>query len=96
MTRTELVTELAASAPNLRQQDAELIVMAILDRISSALAQGGRVELRGFGTFTVKRRNARAGRDPRSGEAVSVGEKALPFFKAGRKLRARLNRQARR
>jgi integration host factor subunit beta len=69
-----------------------MIVTTIFDQIADALAHGGRVELRGFGAFTAKQRNARIGRNPRSGEAVSVDEKAVPFFKAGKQLRVRLNR----
>jgi integration host factor subunit beta len=71
-------------------------VTTIFDRITETLARGGRVELRGFGAFKVKRRNARIGHNPRTGEPVSVKEKALPFFKAGKELRVRLNRGARR
>jgi integration host factor subunit beta len=92
LTRSDLIAELAISNPHLRAADAELIVTAIFDQISDALARGGRVELRGFGAFTVKRRNARIGRNPRTGEAVSVDEKAALFVKAGTKLRVRLNR----
>ena len=73
--------------------DAELIVTTIFDQIADALARGGRAELHGFGAFTVKRRNARIGHNPRTGEAVPVDEKTLPFFKAGRILRGRLNRE---
>ena len=72
--------------------DVELIVTTIFDHITVALAHGGRVELRGFGAFTVKRRNARIGHNPRTGEAVSVPEKPMLFFKAGKRLRYRLNR----
>ena len=72
--------------------DVELIVATIFDHITAALARGARVELRGFGAFRVKRRNARIGRNPRTGEVVPVDEKAVPFFKAGRQLRGRLNR----
>ena len=96
MTRSELIAQLAARNPHLRQADVELIVQTVFDQITSALVRGQRVELRGFGAFTVRRRNARVGRNPRSGEEVSVGEKMLPFFKAGRELRDRLNRPARR
>ena len=92
LTRSELITELAASNPHLLKADVELIVATVFDRITDALARGGRVELRGFGAFTVKRRNARLGRNPRTGEPVSVDEKARPFFKTGRDLRERLNR----
>jgi integration host factor subunit beta len=95
MTRSELIAELAVSNPHLRAADVELIVATIFDQISGALARGERVELRGFGAFTVKRRNARTGRNPRTGEAVPVDEKAVPFFKAGKELRERINRAAR-
>jgi integration host factor subunit beta len=92
MTKSELIAELAASNPHLRGADIELIVATIFDQITGALARGERVELRGFGAFTVKRRNARTGRNPRTGEAVPVEEKAVPFFKAGKELRDRVNR----
>ncbi len=87
----DLISELAASNSPLRIADAELIVVTIFDQIAAALARGERVELRGFGAFTVKRRNARIGRNPRTGETVSVKEKTVPFFKAGNELRGRLN-----
>ena len=94
MTKSELIAELAGSNPHLRSADVELIVGTIFDEITTALARGERVELRGFGAFTVKRRNARTGRNPRTGETVSVDEKAVPFFKAGKELRERVNRAA--
>ena len=72
-------------------RDVELIVATIFDEITAALARGARVELRGFGAFTVKRRDARTGRNPRTGEAVPVNEKVVPFFKAGKELRERVN-----
>jgi integration host factor subunit beta len=92
LTRADLISELAASNLPLRIADAELIVVTIFDQIAAALARGECVELRGFGAFTVKRRNARIGHNPRTGETVSVKEKTVPFFKAGNKLRGRLNR----
>jgi integration host factor subunit beta len=92
LTRAELIAELAASNPHLRVADAELIVTTIFDQITAALARGERAELRGFGAFTVKQRNARLGNNPRTGEVVAVGERARPFFKAGKELRGRLNR----
>ena len=92
MTKSDLIAELAASHPHLRRADVELIVTTIFDQITDALAHGGRVELRGFGAFAVKRRNARMGHNPHTGEVVSVKEKTLPFFKAGKELRYRLNR----
>lgn len=94
MTRSELIAELAAANPHLRSQDVELIVSTIFDEVAAALARGERVELRGFGAFTTKHRDARTGRNPRTGEAVSVDEKAVPFFKAGKELRERVNRGA--
>jgi integration host factor subunit beta len=93
LTKSDLITELAADNPHLRGADVELIVATIFDQITVALAQGGRVELRGFGAFTMRRRNARMGHNPRTGEAVSVKEKTRPFFKAGKELRVRLNRK---
>jgi len=91
LTRSELIADLAASHPHLRVADVELIVTTIFEQIAAALARGERVEMRGFGAFTVKQRNARIGRNPRTGETVQVDEKAAPHFKAGKELRARLN-----
>ena len=91
MTKSELIAELAAANPHLTGRDVELIVATVFDEITGALARGERVELRGFGAFTVKRRNARTGRNPRTGETVPVEEKAVPFFKAGKELRERGN-----
>ena len=92
MTKSELIAELASANPHLMSRDVELIVATIFDEITAALARGARVELRGFGAFTVKRRDARTGRNPRTGEAVPVNEKVVPFFKAGKELRERVNR----
>ena len=92
LTRSDLIAELAASHPHLRVADVELIVATIFDQITGALARGERVELRGFGAFTVKQRNARIGHNPRTGEEVPVDEKTVPFFKAGKEMRGRLNR----
>ena len=91
LTRAELIAELAASNPHLRQEDAEQIVSTIFDQITAALARGGRVELRGFGAFTVTQRPARIGRNPRTGVTVQVHEKAVPHFKAGTEMLRRLN-----
>ena len=91
MTKSELIAELASANPHLRGADIELIVATIFDEITRALTRGERVELRGFGAFTVKHRDARTGRNPRTGEAVPVDEKAVPFFKAGKELRERVN-----
>jgi integration host factor subunit beta len=92
LTRAELIAELAASNPHLRQADVELIVTAIFDQITDALAHGRRVELRGFGAFGVKRRTARIGRNPRTGVTVQVHDKTVPFFKTGSEMLRRLNR----
>jgi len=90
MTKSELTADLAAANPHLTGRDVELIVATVFDEITAA--RGERVELRGFGAFTVKHRNARTGRNPRTGEAVPVDEKAVPFFKAGKELRERVNK----
>lgn len=94
MTKSELIQRLAERNPHLYQRDVELIVSAIFDEISNALARGDRVELRGFGAFSVKRRDARVGRNPRTGDSVAVDEKIVPFFKTGKQLRERLNQGA--
>jgi integration host factor subunit beta len=90
--KSELVSRVAAANPHLYQRDVENVVNAILGTIAEALARGDRVELRGFGAFSVKSRPARTGRNPRTGAHVSVAEKAVPFFKSGKEMRARLNR----
>jgi len=92
MIKSELVQTIANRNPHLFQRDVENIVNAILDEISDALAAGNRVELRGFGAFSVKNRPARTGRNPRTGESVDVDEKWVPFFKTGKELRERLNK----
>ena len=91
MTKSELIAELASANPHLRGQDVETIVATIFEEITFALARGERVELRGFGAFTVKHREARTGRNPRTGASVPVDEKTVPFFKAGKELRLRVN-----
>jgi len=91
VTKSELILRLAALNPHLYQRDVERIVSTIFDEITAALAEGHRVELRGFGAFSVKRRDARIGRNPRTGTAVEVAEKYVPFFKTGKQLRDRLN-----
>ncbi len=93
MTKSELIQRIAEINPHLYHRDVERIVTTIFDEISEALARGERVELRGFGAFSVKRRDARIGRNPRTGEAVNVAEKHIPFFKTGKLLRERLNDQ---
>ncbi len=91
VTKSELIARLAERNPHLYQRDVERIVSTIFDEIAVALARGDRVELRGFGAFSVKQRDARVGRNPRTGTAVQVGEKYIPFFKTGKQLRDRLN-----
>ena len=91
MIKSELVQKIAERNPHLYQRDVENIVNAILDTIADALARGDRVELRGFGAFSVKKRDARTGRNPRTGETVSVSEKVIPVFKTGKEMRVRLN-----
>ncbi|MDH3739005.1 MAG: integration host factor subunit beta [Alphaproteobacteria bacterium] len=91
MTKSDLILRLAERNPHLFQRDVERIVATILDEITAALARGDRVELRGFGAFSVKHRGARVGRNPRTGESVSVAEKVVPYFKTGKELRERLN-----
>ena len=91
MTKSELIQRLSEINPHLYHRDVERIVTTIFDEITDALARGDRVELRGFGAFSVKQRNARIGRNPRTGAVVQVAEKRIPFFKTGKLLRERLN-----
>ena len=91
MTKSELIQKIAELNPHLYHRDVERIVSTIFDEITAALSRGDRVELRGFGAFSVKHRDARTGRNPRTGEAVEVDEKHIPFFKTGKLLRDRLN-----
>ncbi|MBO33876.1 MAG: integration host factor subunit beta [Rhodospirillaceae bacterium] len=91
MTKSELIAYLAEKNPHLYQRDVERIVTTIFDEIASALAEGDRVELRGFGAFSVKQRYARVGRNPRTGEVVNVAAKRVPYFKTGKQLREKLN-----
>lgn len=94
MTRSELIAALAEENPHLTMAEVERIVAVLFNEMTVALARGERVELRGFGAFTVKSREARAGRNPRTGEAVQVAPKLVPFFKAGKELRERINKPA--
>ncbi len=94
MTKSELIQRLLEQHPRLYQRDIERVVATVFDEISTALANGNRVELRGFGALSVKERDARIGRNPRTGEAVYVSKKFVPFFRAGKDLRNRLNDQA--
>jgi integration host factor subunit beta len=91
MIKSELIARLAEENQHLYQRDVERIVATLFDEITEALARGERVELRGFGAFSVKKRDARTGRNPRTGEAVDVPEKYVPFFKTGKDLRERMN-----
>ena len=91
MIKSELVQIVAARNPHLYHRDVENIVNAVLDEITDALAAGTRVELRGFGAFSTRQRDARTGRNPRTGEAVDVDAKRVPYFKPGKEMRERLN-----
>ena len=91
MIRSELVQHIAEENPSLRVTEVEAIVDTIFDTILAQLEAGGRVELRGFGAFSVRAREARTGRNPRTGAAVAVPSKNVPYFKAGKELRERLN-----
>jgi integration host factor subunit beta len=94
MIKSELVQRIASQNPHLYQRDIEKIVSAILDEMVEALRRGELVELRGFGAFSVKLRGPRQGRNPRTGAVVAVAKKAIPFFKTGKEMRTRLNREA--
>lgn len=93
MIKSELVQRLAERNPHLYLRDVETIVDAILGEIETALVRGDRVELRGFGAFSTKQRKARIGRNPRTGNKVEVSDKVIPFFKTGREIRDRLNKE---
>jgi integration host factor subunit beta len=92
MIRSELVTKVAEKNPHLTLRDVEGIVGVVFDQITSALSEGRRVELRGFGAFSIRDRDARTGRNPRTGSAVDVDAKRVPYFKPGKELRERLNK----
>ena len=91
MIRSELLQELAAENPELRAEEVEQVVDVFFDEIAARLAEGGRVELRGFGTFSTRQRESRTGRNPRTGSPVSVPSKRVPYFKPGKEMRERLN-----
>src|ERR1700747_3883182 len=93
MIKSELVKRISSQNPHLFERDIEKIVSAILEEMVEALRRGDRVELRGFGAFSVKLRGPRQGRNPRTGAVVAVAKKAMPFFKTGKEMRARLNRE---
>mgnify|MGYP006441837179 FL=1 len=92
MTKSELIQKLSDQNPNMHPQDVERVVGVFLDEVTDALTRGDRVELRGFGAFSVRERQARMGRNPRTGEQVHVPAKRTPFFKMGRELKQRLNK----
>ena len=92
MIRSELTAKLADENPHLSYKDVERIVDTVLEEIVQAVADGNRVELRGFGVFSTKKREARMGRNPRTGASVAVNKKYVPFFKTGKLLRERMNR----
>ncbi|GAB4483408.1 MAG: integration host factor subunit beta [Erythrobacter tepidarius] len=91
MIRSELLQELHKDNPDLRAEEIEQVVDIFFDEIAQRLAEGGRVELRGFGAFSTREREARSGRNPRTGETVKVPAKRVPYFKAGKEIRERLN-----
>lgn len=91
MIRSELLQALCNDNPDLRPEEVEQVVDIFFEEISTRLAEGGRVELRGFGTFSTRKREARIGRNPRTGDSVDVPEKSVPYFKPGKEMRERLN-----
>ena len=91
MIRSELLASLAKENPGLRAEEVERVVDVFFDEISQGLAAGGRVELRGFGAFSTREREARKGRNPRTGDSVEVPGKRVPYFKPGKEMRQRLN-----
>ena len=93
MIKSELIKRISSQNPHLYERDTDKIVSVILDEMVEALRRGDRVELRGFGAFSAKVRGARQGRNPRTGAAVAIGKKAVPSFKTGKDMRARLNRE---
>ena len=93
MTKSDLIKHLAETNPHLYLRDVERIVSTVFEEVTDALVRGDRVELRGFGAFSVRQRNSRIGRNPRTGEEVRVPDKAVPYFKTGKELRERLNVQ---
>ena len=93
MTKSELILKVADRLPYLTHKDAEIIVNTIFDSMIETLADGGRIEIRGFGSFKVKERDARQGRKPKTGQSVSIPAKRMPFFKIGKELNERINRE---
>jgi integration host factor subunit beta len=93
MTKSDLIKRLAEANPHLFLRDVERIVSTVFEEVTQALVRGDRVELRGFGAFSVRQRGSRVGRNPRTGDEVEVPDKAVPYFKTGKELRERLNIQ---
>ncbi|WP_379553239.1 integration host factor subunit beta [Erythrobacter sp. W53] len=91
MIRSELLTALSKENPDLRSEEVEQVVDIFFDEIAHRLAEGGRVELRGFGAFSTREREARKGRNPRTGESVDVPSKRVPYFRPGKEVRRMLN-----
>lgn len=91
MNKSDLIEALASKLPNLASRDVEVIVNTIFDSMTSELEQGGRIEIRGFGSFEVRTRKPRLGRNPKTGQSVEVGIRKVPFFKVGKELRERVN-----
>ena len=94
MIKSKLVQRVAAQNPHLHHRDVEKVVNAMLDQIASAMERRGRVEMRGFGAFSVRARRPRSGRNPRTGAVADVAEKAVPYFKMGKEIRGRLNNRS--
>ena len=92
MTKSELIQQLTKRFPNLLQRDIEKLVATVLDEISNTLITGGRVELRGFGAFSIRKREARKARNPKNGQEVFIGERYAIYFRTGKQLRERINR----
>ena len=93
MTKRDLIDEVVKHYPRLSRRDAEVVVNAVFDSLTAALTRGERIEIRGFGSFIVKRRNAREGLNPKTGEVVSVNAKRVAFFKAGKELKVRVDQR---
>ncbi|MFP6625898.1 MAG: integration host factor subunit beta [Deltaproteobacteria bacterium] len=91
MTKRELIDEIVKAHPTYSRRDAEVIVNSVFDSMAAALCAGDRIEIRGFGSFVVKNRKAREGRNPKTGEVVLVAAKRVPFFKVGKELRQRVD-----
>ena len=92
MNKSDLIEMLTRKLPNLAGRDVEVIVNTVFDSMSDALRSGDRIEIRGFGSFEVRMRKPRIGRNPKTGMAVEVGERRVPFFKVGKELRERVNK----